>query len=149
LKLDLGVKFDVVCSIASIEHVDSPLEFACRIKDLLLPGGIAFIVTDNDDGMIYAAARLLRKVGIRAPYDRLYMAHHLQCFSRKSLRMLVENCGLRVISHKDHNHPVAAVDYPDADIILKAIYAAAVRIIFGLSGLFRTGILQVVVCRKD
>ena len=144
---DLGMKFDVITNLAVIEHLDAPSLFVKKMKGLLAPGGVLFTVTDNDDGMVYAIARILNKIGINAPYGRLYATHHLQCFSNRSLKLLMEANGLKTLIHKRHNHPVAAVDYPKSNFIMHLLYAAAVRLVFLSSTLFDGGILQVIVCR--
>lgn len=143
LENDPGIKFDVICNLAVIEHVDSPHLFIKKIKGLLAPGGIVFTVTDNDDGMVYSAARALKRVGIAAPYDRLYTTHHMQCFSNKSLKLLLEMNGLSTVMHRRHNHPVAAVDYPKSGIFAMAIYKTAIRLVFMASSLCDSGILQI------
>lgn len=143
LENDPGLKFDVICNLAVIEHIDSPHLFINKIKGLLTSGGIVFTVTDNDDGMIYSAARVLKRFGIAAPYDRLYTTHHMQCFSNKSLKLLLEMNGLSTIIHKRHNHPVAAVDYPKSGIFTMAVYKTAIWLIFMAASLCDSGILQI------
>jgi 2-polyprenyl-3-methyl-5-hydroxy-6-metoxy-1,4-benzoquinol methylase len=136
-------KFDAICNLAVIEHLDSPHAFVTKMKALLVPGGLFITVTDNDDGLVYLAARLLKKAGIEAPYDRLYTTHHIQCFSNKSLKLLMKMNGLETVMHHRHNHSVAAVDYPEADPATMAIYKAAIRCIFAASNLCDSGIMQI------
>jgi len=147
-KNEINTKFDVICNLAVIEHLDCPHFFIKKIRDLLSPDGVIFTVTDNDDSLIYGMARILKRAGIGAAYDRLYMTHHLQCFSSKSLMMLMEANDLDLIGHKNHNHPIEAIDYPKAGVSTMAFYAIGVRMIFALSGVFNNGILQIAVCRK-
>lgn len=147
LKDDIAVRFDVICNLAIIEHLDSPHLFIEKMRKFLLPGGIIFTVTDNDDSLIYGIARMLKKIGIGDAYDRLYSAHHLQCFSNRSLRRLMDMSGFEILLQKNRNHPVKAVDYPKANFIVTSVYISAAWLIFLFSALFNKGILQIVVSR--
>ena len=148
LKDNFSMKFDIITNLAVIEHLNSPQLFIKKIKELLLPGGLLFTVTDNDYSMFYRIARLLKKVGMNAAYDRTYMTQHLQCFSRNSLKVLMDMNGLEIIRHKDHNHSIAAVDYPKTNLFTTIFYVIGIYIIFGLSNMINDGILQVAVCRN-
>jgi len=148
LKDEIEGKFDVVCNIAVLEHVNSPHLFIEKISKLLNPGGMLVIVTDNDCATMYRVARMLRKLGFSTAYDRMYMLHHLQCFSHRSLRMLLENHGFEIIEHTNHNHPVAAIDYPKTNAFYMLINVLAMHILFAVSTLFSSGILQIAVSRK-
>ncbi len=141
-------KYDVVTNLAVIEHVDSPRNFMAKMLKLLLPDGVLFTATDNDDSLMYWTARIMKKAGLGDGYDRLYAAHHLQCFSNRSLRELMVTSGFDIIDHKNHNHPVEAVDYPKAGFVMTAFFVLAARTIFMLSGLLGNGMLQIAVCRK-
>jgi len=142
------VKYDVVTNLAVIEHVESPRNFMAKMLEILLPDGVLFTVTDNDDSMMYQAARIMKKAGFGEGYNRLYATHHLQCFSNRSLRELVMNCGFDIIDHRNHNHPVEAVDYPKAGVVKTALFILATRTIFMVSGLLGNGMLQIAICRK-
>lgn len=140
--------YDVITALAVIEHVDEPGLFVRKIADALSPDGVAFIMTDNDGGLMYRLAGILKRAGMRAAFDQLYQLHHLQCFSKTSLRSLLERSGLEVIRLSDHNYPLQAVDLPRASRAMQAVYRAAVAGIFLASGIAGGGILQTAVCRK-
>lgn len=148
MEREIPEKFDVICNIAAIEHIGSPHALVGKMKKLLSPDGVLFVITDNDAGMIYSAARLLKRMGIGAPYDRLYSAHHLHCFSPDSLKRLFEMNGFELITRKNHNHPVEAIDYPRAGPVTMALFRIAARMIFFLSTMFGCGILQIAVFRN-
>lgn len=143
------IKFDVIINVTVIEHLNNPHEFIKKAGELLLPGGILITVTDNDDSLMYGIARLAKKMGAPATYDRLYSTHHLQCFSRHSLKTIMDTNGLEPLVHYNRNHPVRAVDYPPAGPIMAKLYKLAVCGIFFLSALLGNGILQVMICRKE
>jgi 2-polyprenyl-3-methyl-5-hydroxy-6-metoxy-1,4-benzoquinol methylase len=144
----LPVKYDVVCSLAVIEHTDSPHLFAQKLNDALVPGGMLILMTDNDGDLTYKAAGILKRAGFPAAYNQLYESHHLQCFSGRSLRSLLEANGFEVILTKNHNYPLRAVDLPQSNRVLAALYIVATFCIFSISRVFRGGILQTFVCVK-
>lgn len=148
LEEDIGMKFDVIVNITVIEHIGSPHLVMKKLCDHLVPGGIIFTVTVNDSGLIFSIARLFKKLGIDSPYNRLYSDHHLQCFSIKSLKVLMEKYDLDVIMQRKHNYPIKAVDYPEGIFLTMKLYRIGVRLIFSLSAVLNNGINQTVVGRK-
>jgi SAM-dependent methyltransferase len=128
--VDLGGRtFDVVASLATIEHVSDVQQFAHRILDLLNPGGIAIVMTIDDRSILYAVARLLRRTGYRTAYERLYDRFHLNHFNTRSLRTLMERSGFAVQAHHHHNIPLRSVDMPTDSAVLRA----------GVWGMFAVG----------
>lgn len=141
-------KFDVIVSLAVIEHIDNPNLFIEKIKKLLLPQGVMFINTLNNNSLLYKIARFLDKIGVHSAYNRLYSYHHLDHYTNRSLRILMELNGFEVIKQRNHNYPLSAVDVPEGCFIKKRIHLFAVGVIFYMSSLFGNGMLQTVVCRK-
>jgi len=87
-----GPKFDVVMSLAVIEHVFDPRSFVEKLLDLLRPGGILVLMTGDKDS--YTA----RKMGSRWP---LYVSpDHISFFSAKSVRQLLSRCECRVVKEE-------------------------------------------------
>ncbi len=144
----LKMKFDVVCALGVIEHVDSPHLFVQKIKNFLLPGGLVFIMTIDNESLIFKTARFLKKIGISSAYDRLYDTHHLQFFTKRSLKTLMELNDFETIFAKNHNYPLRAVDLPKTTLLMKKLYLCAVGLIFILSSVFGNGILQTVMYKK-
>jgi 2-polyprenyl-3-methyl-5-hydroxy-6-metoxy-1,4-benzoquinol methylase len=77
-----GVRFDAITAIEVIEHVTSPTAFLERIRDLLEPGGIAFIGTGNWE--------LVRRVR-GTPY--IMPEGHLYYFTPQTLRAYFAKVG--------------------------------------------------------
>jgi len=146
MKEEIGLKFDVITSLACIEHVQDPDLFVRKIKDLLLPQGIAVIMTNNSGGMMYTLARILNKIGMHAPYNRLYSDHHIHHFTNQSLRKILEKYGFKIKSQINHNFNLASVDYPPSGFVMALLYKIFTAIIFFLSTVFQNGFLQTVVC---
>ena len=83
--------FDVVTLWDVIEHVINPRRTLQQAHRLLKPGGWVVVHTIDIDSLF---ARLL---GARWPW---LMEMHIYYFSRRTLRMMLEQCGFRVESDK-------------------------------------------------
>ena len=141
-------KFNVICSLVTIEHVNAPHLFVKTINDLLEAGGLVFIMTINSNGLIYRLARLLNKVGIHIVYDRLYSSHHLNHYTNQSLRKLMQLNGFDVLLQKNHNYSMRAVDVPEGNFLIEKICKFSVWLVFLISSIFKCEYLQTIVCRK-
>jgi 2-polyprenyl-3-methyl-5-hydroxy-6-metoxy-1,4-benzoquinol methylase len=145
-KLDIPDRFDVVVSLAVIEHVPDCVAFANRMRELTKPGGTMAIMTVNESSILYGLARIGRVLGVRLAFDRLYSRHHLHHFTRTSLRRLLESRGLKLSQHIMHNAPVKAVDLPvcsrKADAVLRAMVMGVSAAGYVLSKTY----LQTVIC---
>lgn len=82
-------RMDVVLASHVIEHVNSPQSFVSEIYRVLKPGGYAFITTPSIDGL---QARLFGSRWRSAIFDHLYL------FSKKTLKVLLENAGFTIES---------------------------------------------------
>lgn len=145
---DFSRKFDVVTSLMSIEHVDSPVVFVRKIYDMLEPNGLVFIDTIDSNSLIYRLARVFKAAGLRGPYERLYHRHHLQHFTGDSLRMLLENTGFEIIHRKNHNFLWSAINVPHGNFLLGLIYKLGIIAIFIITSMFGGGMDRTVICRK-
>ena len=139
-------KFDVITSLACIEHVENPDKFVRIIKNIIIPEGLIVIMTINAGGMMYKLAKILKTIGIDSGYNRLYRDHHIHHFTNQSLKLLLEKHGFRIMSQKNHNYDLASVDYPHASHFITFLYKILTAIIFFLSSIFNNGISQTVVC---
>lgn len=145
---ETGRRFDVVTTLMVIEHIDNPRRFIERLNENLLPGGLLILSTNNNGGLLYALGCFLKAWGVRLTYDRLYSDHHLQHFTNRSLRSILEKNGFEVLFLKNHNYPLRAVDTPPASPVGKKFYLIIVAVIFWISDIFGNGFLQTYVCRK-
>jgi SAM-dependent methyltransferase len=74
------------CCFQTLEHVENPRGLCSDAFGLLRPNGAIFLVAHDYESW---QARIL---GERSP---IFDIEHLQLFSRKSLRYLLESCGFR------------------------------------------------------
>jgi len=140
-------KFDYIVSTMVIEHVQDPRSFISKIQSLLLPGGMMMLDTIHSGAFFHTIARTLRAVGIRVVFDRLYDHHHLQHYNNRSLQRLVTDAGLTLVSHRNHNFPLKAVDVPNHGPALETIYRAAVAGIFAFTDACGGELCQSIICR--
>ncbi len=146
LTLDIRDRFDVVVSLAVIEHVADCRAFARRMRELTKPGGTMAVMTLNESSILYGLARAARLVGVSRAFDRLYSCHHIHHFTRASLRGLLESCDLKVSQHIMHNAPVKAMDMPVRNPAADAVLRAGVWIVFAAGSITSKTYLQTVIC---
>jgi hypothetical protein len=119
--VDLGGRqWDVAVGLATSEHLPDVQAFARRLREVVVPGGLAIVMTNDERSSPYDIARVARRVGYRTPFERLYDRHHLNHFNTKSLRTLMARHGFRLREVRRHNIPLAAVDMPKESAVLRA-----------------------------
>jgi len=148
LKEKIQTKFNVICSLAVIDHINDPSLFVQKLNNLLQREGILFIMAIDNNSLIYRIARLLSKLGMPVAHDRLYSSHHLQHYTKQSLKKLMTMNGFDVLLQKNHNYPLKAVDVPKSNFAVEKMYKFLVRLIFLLSPIFKSEMLQTIICKK-
>ena len=86
--------FDVVSLVEVVEHVDDPAGLVRGARRLLRPGGAMYVTTPHGRGI---SARLLR-----SRWSAVAPPEHLQLFSLRGIRTLVDRAGLEVSSAQTH-----------------------------------------------
>ena len=97
---------------------------------------------------MYKIARFLNILGLHVAFDRLYSTHHLQHYTNHSLKKLLQQNGFDIILQRNRNYPMKAVDVPESSFLIERLYKGIVLLIFLLSSIFKSGIYQIVICRK-
>ncbi len=146
--LDEANSFDVIISLAVIEHVEDVNKFVGKLQRLVSSGGTVILMTVDDRSFLYSLSRFLAKLGYLTPAIRLYERHHLNHFNQKSLRYLMESNGLKVRKLFDHGIPMAAVDFDSPSPFVAAILRAGLAGIFTVARLINKSHLQTIVCTK-
>lgn len=144
----LNRSYDVVVSLAVIEHIADIHTFADRLHGLCRPSGRVVVMTLNDNSILYGVARALRCLGIMLPFNRLYSRHHLHHFTRRSLALLLERHGFVVETTLLHDAPLAAIDIPAPFSMAATALRLAVGALFATGRLTGRTYLQTVVCRR-
>lgn len=141
-------KFDAVVSFAVIEHVHDPVGFARILAARCKVGGYVVTMTVNDSSLLFRVARRMHGWGMVTPAARLYSSHHLQHFTRDSLRFTLERAGLNIFTARNHNAPFAAIDLPSASLVQRSVLTAGLVGLLFLGSLSGTAYLQTVVARR-
>ncbi|MBV5329275.1 MAG: class I SAM-dependent methyltransferase, partial [Chlorobium sp.] len=146
LRFDFKQKFDVIVSLAVIEHLTDVCLFIRRCHELLNTNGKAFIMTLNEKSLLYEIAKLLRRIEVTSPFVRLYDVHHINHFSQKSLIHLLTKDGLfKVDTIINHNTSLSAIDLPGKNCITQHIMKIGVAIIFFIGRIINKTYLQTIV----
>lgn len=120
----LEQKFDVVTSLATIEHVEDVQHFLKILASFVKPGGTVCVMTLDENSFLYRFARLAKKFGFNQGVNRLYDKHHINHFSKKSLRDLMIRKGkFEIFEHYTINFPINAIDLPKSklNLVIKPI----------------------------
>jgi SAM-dependent methyltransferase len=76
------------------EHLPDPVAAIKAVADLLAPGGVALLNIPSSGGALFRIARVLKSVGITAPWDRLWQkglsSPHISYFDADNLTLLAE-----------------------------------------------------------
>lgn len=86
-------KIDVIVSFDVIEHVENPIQFVNDAYELLNDGGRAFIGTPTD-------APVMRQLMGEEYSSFVFTTQHPWVFSRKSLALMAEKCGIEQASFR-------------------------------------------------
>jgi len=143
-----GKKFNAICNFDVAEHINNPDLFARKLNAVLEPGGFLVVKTVDNNGLVYMIARALKFFGIRTAFDRVYSIHHLQHYSKKSLKAMLEKNGFKVLLQKSRNCPLKSVDVPKGNFVTENVYRFLVGVVFLLSNAFGNGMYQAVFCKK-
>jgi len=141
--------FEIITTFMVVEHVENIQLFFSKMRSLLAGNGILMVNTFNTDSLIFRIARMLNKVGMSAAYKRLYSCHHLQHYSKRSIREILICSGFDIVEHQCHNYPIQAVDVPVTNPIMESCYRLFVGCIFLFSGPLGLGIEHTVYCRPS
>ena len=144
-----GQQFDVIASLAVIEHIPDVGTFARRLNELCLPGGLVITMTVDERSVIYRTARTLHHLGFSTPSVRLYDKHHLNHFTDASLKLLLEENGLSTVQVLRHNTPMPAVDLPRSSPSVAAILRAGVWVAFKVGDVAGRSMLQTIISQKE
>jgi SAM-dependent methyltransferase len=141
-------QFDVVLNLQVIEHLPEPAQFIRRLCELCHPGGVIIINTINEQSLLYDIARIARRLGLPLAFERLFDRHHLNHYNTSSLRVLIQNNGLKMITHLRHSAPIDAMDIPPSNKVTEAILRSGLWGVFALGTLVGRSTYQTIVCRR-
>jgi len=142
-------QFDVVVSLAAIEHVVDVQNFMKLAEMLCSADGLVIIMTVNERSIVYELARLANIMGYRYPFEHLYSKHHLNHFNISSLKRLVMSMGFKIVKSVPYNPPVASLDTGTNSAAANAALRSCAGMAFRLGKLMRSMFFQIVVCKRS
>jgi len=93
----LNKKYDIIIFNDSFEHIPNLQEVLQGIKTHLTDNGYVIINIPTSEGLIFKTASVLYKLGIKAPYYRMWQkgftSPHVHYFNLQNLKKLFENNG--------------------------------------------------------
>ena len=141
-------KFDMITSLATIEHIDDVNKFVTKIHQKLNSNGLFLVMTMNDDSILYRISRLLQKIGLTKSFFRLYDKHHVNHFSHYSLKKILISRGFSIQKVYLHNAPLKSLDIESSNKLEHFFNKLAVIFLFFMGRLTRKTYLQSIVARK-
>jgi SAM-dependent methyltransferase len=84
--------FDLVCSFQTLDHLSDPVEVVKICHDILKPGGLAFFIVHDVNGL---PARILRD---KSPIIDI---EHIYLFNRQTLKRIFEENGFNILEISD------------------------------------------------
>ncbi|MGH2638356.1 MAG: class I SAM-dependent methyltransferase [Rhabdochlamydiaceae bacterium] len=141
LKVEIGTltgknypaeRFDVVTVWDVLEHLSAPRKEVEAIWRVLRPGGIVVIRVPNTQFQLMKA--LVREKLLKRKPDSLQADLHLNHFTPRTLRRLLESCGFEVIKNET-GVSENAVYRPDVPLWLKKSYCDFAKIISFLTSM--------------
>ena len=142
-------QYDLVISLAVIEHVWDVQAYTIRLNKLCKDGGLIITSTINDSSLTYWVARIIYNLRMKTPMERLYDKHHLNHFSKNSLEYLHVKNSLDIIEKPYTKWPIQSVDFPESNVLVKFIYKFFLKALFICEKLLGKNILQTITaCKK-
>lgn len=143
-ELDASSQYDVVTMWDLLEHLPDPHVGMSKIHDLLNPDGILVLEIPVRDSLIHWLAKVLYRLSlgrIKRPLFLIYGIHHLQYFSKNSIRSFLAVNGFEVAEQYRTETDVGALcKRPRKGLFNGAgvwAYNAAIRGAFLLGNLLR------------
>ena len=148
LHTQFNERYDLVISLAVIEHVLDVQAYILRLNELCKDKGLIITMTINDSSLVYGVARTMYNFGMKTPMERLYDKHHLNHFSKNSLECLYKKNSLDIIEKPFTQWSMQSIDLPKNNVLMKTIYKLALVVLFALEKFLGKSILQTITSRK-
>ena len=98
-------QYDIITMLHVLEHTSNPLSTLRRARELLNDNGYLVVVVPNYQSLDSRIKDILSRFKLKSrPYKHLALGHHNYIFSIKSLELLGEKAGLRVV-HRETRQP--------------------------------------------
>jgi 2-polyprenyl-3-methyl-5-hydroxy-6-metoxy-1,4-benzoquinol methylase len=99
--LPVGFTTDILTFNDVFEHLPDPETTLAACREVISPNGLLVLNLPTSDGIFYQVGRWLARLGIRAPFDRLWQkdlpSPHLHYFRAANLCRLLSRSGFEVL----------------------------------------------------
>ncbi|MFH1023637.1 MAG: class I SAM-dependent methyltransferase [Planctomycetota bacterium] len=88
--------YDTITLWDVLEHLADPAGALAILKERLAPGGVLMIKTISREALIDRMARVIHRASlgyVSGPLRRIYVPGHLYCYTRKTLRRMLDGGG--------------------------------------------------------
>lgn len=86
--------YDAIVFNDVFEHFSNPEDVIRQVEERLNDGGVAVLNLPSSNGFVFSVSRVLRKLGVHAPWERLWQkgmaSPHVTYFNPENLRLFVE-----------------------------------------------------------
>ena len=106
-------------------------------------------MTINEAGFVYTMSKFLNKLGYNTAFERIYEKHHLNHFTTKSLKRLLQQEGFAIFHQFTHNPKLKSMDTPATKGLNRIFQRTALGILNLFSDLTNTQYLQTIVAIKQ
>ncbi|MHC4453803.1 MAG: class I SAM-dependent methyltransferase [Planctomycetota bacterium] len=127
---ELTEKYDVIISLAVIEHIWDVQAYIKRLSELCKGGGLIINMTLNNSSLLYGFARAIYHLGMKAPMERLYDKHHLNHFSKHSLEYLYKKSSLDIVENHISQFNIKSLSLPKSNPLMSIIYKLGLVALF-------------------
>ena len=148
LKFSTKRKFSLVISTATIEHIEKLSNFLRLIKKISKKGAYIIILTVNTNSILYKMSEILFFLNLKQPFIRLYDPHHINHFSKKSLKKIFIKNKFEFIDELPTPIKMKYVDFSYNNLITKYFYYCSLFFIFKFSKILNLDHLQTLVFKK-
>jgi 2-polyprenyl-3-methyl-5-hydroxy-6-metoxy-1,4-benzoquinol methylase len=121
--------FDLITFWDSLEHVTHPRDVLEAARQLLRPGGMIVVTTDNFDCLVADLSSVFYRLSRgrwRYPMERVFIDRNRTYFTERSLRSLVKHVGLDVVFFEKMEYPLSKIKTtPLERVVLGSLYGLA------------------------
>ena len=124
--------FDLITFWDVIEHVEFPKDNLMKAFDLLKPGGLLLITSDNSESLIAGISKFLYSISLRYfkyPLRRTFTPYNRTYFGENSLKSLIKAIGFEILFFK-------RIQYPIEKLNLSFFEALAIKLLYSMEQLF-------------
>lgn len=101
--LKTNIKFDLVYAIHLIEHINNPINFIKKIKNIIKPNGTLYLITPNHNDYYFEN---LKNINLNKYKNFYYHSAHPFYYNKESLNFVLKKSGFQnnsLSTHQDYS----------------------------------------------